>query len=184
MLPARLGEIGLEECRRVRLTRRFGRPRRIDEHERVWLVGEMFSGRATFSLNEQSLGESSGAAFEFPVTGLVAERNQLAIELVAAGPESGFCGDVALEIRCRAYLVNVDARLSGDELHVCGEIGGDADGVMDVYVLAEGSTIGYASAMAGKRFDIVTDRVPAESIPLRVELVNGAVVWYVAEVSR
>lgn len=184
-LPARLGECGLGDCRRVRFVRRFGRPRRIDEHERIWLVGEGLSGRAEFRLNGRDLGWHSGDAgpFAYHVTDSIGERNELAIDLSADEPSGGLWGDVALEIRCSAYLDEVTVRPKDGSLAVEGMIRGEASQPLDVYVLAAGRTIGYATCVAGQRFAVVTDDRPETAGEVRVELVNGAVVWYASDIS-
>src|SRR5947209_19779684 len=124
-LPARLGECGLGECRRVRFRRRFGRPRQIDDHERVWLIGEGLAGRGAFQLNGRVLGSHDGEAgpFAFPVTDLIAERNELTVDVAAEGPTDGLWGDVALEIRCMAYLTGLQAQpAAADQIRVTGEV--------------------------------------------------------------
>lgn len=183
-LPARFGECGLGECRRVLFRRRFGRPRSLDEHERIWLIGERVSGRAIIRLNGRLIGEIDNAAFQFPVTEVIGERNELAFELAGSGPDTGLWGDIALEIRCRAYLDNLATTIAENgDLRVNGRIAGEGDERMDVYVLAEDATIGYGTCRVGDSFDIATDRKPEKITPLRVELVNGAVVCYVAEIA-
>jgi len=65
---------------------------------------------------------------------------------------------------------------------VGGTVAGAANGPLDVYVLAAGRTVGYRTCNAGEMFAIVTDELPQDFEDVRVELVNGAVVWYAAEV--
>src|SRR5436189_202502 len=105
-LPARFCDGGLEMCHVVRFRRRFGRPRQIDAEERVWVIGEGLTGQADFHVNGQHLGTHAGAAgpFTFPITNLLRERNELTIDVAADGPDGGLWGDVALEIRRRAWL--------------------------------------------------------------------------------
>jgi len=69
-------------------------------------------------------------------------------------------------------------------LRVWGEVAGENDGPLELYVLTDGRTIGYRPCRAGEPFDIVTDELPAATDPtrmVRVDLVNGATVWYVIE---
>jgi hypothetical protein len=185
-LPARVAECGLGDARRVLFRRRFGRPRQIDAHERAWLIGEGLSGHAGFQLNGQSLGEHAGDAgpFAFPMTDLLAERNELAIELTADGPGGGLWGDVAIEIRCRAYLQDVrTAVVDGFRVRISGEVVGEADGPLDVYALADERTIGYQLCSAGTSFEIVTDELTTMPPEVRVELVNGAVNWWTVDLA-
>ncbi|HEY1381884.1 MAG TPA: hypothetical protein VGF55_34105, partial [Gemmataceae bacterium] len=184
-LPARLGECGLGEARQVRLRRRFGRPRTLDAYERVWLVGEGLTGRAEFRLNGHILGTPPGdtGPFAFPVTGFLAERNELVVELSPDGPDGGLWGDVALEVRCAAYLTGVRAEPAGAALRITGAVAGEADGSLEVYVLAAGRTVGYGTCPAGQTFDVVTDELSERPPDVRVELVNGAVVWYAVDVA-
>jgi hypothetical protein len=181
-IPAQFGECGLSGCRRVRFRRRFGRPRQLDECERVWLVGEGLSGRADLQLNGMVIGQIEGGAFAFPVVRPLDERNELIVNVTADG-DGGLWGDVALEIRCPAYLDNVRIEPANGGWRVVGEVAGEAEAPLDVYVLTGGRTIGYA-ACAGGRFEIVTEEIEMSPETMRVELVNGSVVWYVAEVSR
>jgi hypothetical protein len=181
-MPARLGDCGLGGCRRVLLRRRFGRPRQLDEHERVWLVGEGLSGTAEIRLNDDPIGTCSGGPFAIAVNAHIADRNVLDIDLVVAGADDGLCGDVAVEIRCRAYLSTVNAEREADgRLRVSGEICGEAEGRLDVYVLADGKTMAYRKCAAGERFALVTDDAVAAD-RIRVELVAGPVIWYAAEI--
>jgi hypothetical protein len=183
-MPARFSECGLGECRAVRFRRRFGRPRQIDAEERVWLIGEGLTGSGDFCLNGERLGSHAAAAgpFAFPITNLLAERNELSIYVAADGPDGGLWGDVALEIRRRAWLSDVrTAPADGGRLCVSGEILGEADGPMDVYILAGGHSVGYRSCAAGHKFEIVTDEPVDAAGEMRVEMVGGAVVWYVVD---
>jgi hypothetical protein len=183
-MPARFGECDFGDCRRVRFTRRFGRPRRLDEHERVWLIGEGLTGHAEFVLNGEVLGQHDGTngAFAFHVTRLIGERNELAIEITAESSEGGIWGDVALEIRCEAFLNNVRMEMINDgRLRVSGAVEGNTDGPLDLYVLADDHTIGYKQTKSVGTFEIVTDPLTDSPRELRAELVNGSVVWYVAE---
>jgi hypothetical protein len=186
VMPARFGECGLGEYRKVRFSRRFGRPRQIDGHERVWLVGEGLEGQAEISLNARHLVAHCGCdgPFEIPVSDLLTERNELAIEIEVGEPGGGLWGDVALEIRCRAYLKNMQLESAGDgnRLRVTGDVAGDADGPLEVYALADGMTIGYRMCSAGDRVELLIDDLPQAPSRIRVELVNGAVIWFAEEI--
>jgi hypothetical protein len=117
------------------------------------------------------------------VTDLLGERNELVVELAADDQAGGLWGDVALEVRCTAYLTGVRAEPAGAALRVTGEVAGEAGGPLEVYVLAAGRTVGYRTCAAGATFELMTDEFSDLPPEVRVELVNGAVVWYVMEVS-
>ncbi|HEX4592047.1 MAG TPA: hypothetical protein VH120_19085, partial [Gemmataceae bacterium] len=126
-MPASLAECGLGDYRRVRFRRRFGRPRQIDAHERVWLVGEGIVGRGSVKLNGFNIGEIGPGTFEFLVPEELAERNELTIELTADSPDDGLRGDVALEIRCSAYLRAVRSCAGdGGRLRIGGDVAGES----------------------------------------------------------
>jgi hypothetical protein len=183
-LPARLGECGLGDCRRVRFRRRFGRPRRIDSHERVWLIGEGLTGRAAFQVNGRRLGSHGGDAgpFAFRVTEFLGERNELTVELESSDAAGGLWGDVALEVRCAAYLSDVRATPVGGRLRVTGNVAGEADGRLEVYVLAGGRCVGYARCSAAAKFEVLTEDLSNAPPDVRVELINCAMIWYAVDV--
>src|SRR5262245_37057527 len=83
----------------LRLRRRFGIPRRLDAHERVWLTFAGIDSKASIWLNGRLLGdlETNNSAFEHDVTGLLGERNELAIEVALCEPDGCLCQEVALE---------------------------------------------------------------------------------------
>lgn len=74
---------------RTRHHRRFGRPRTVDDHETVWLVGEA-SGEVL--LNGELLGACDGR-FAFEVTNRLNPRNEVAVDT------AGEPGPVAVEVR-------------------------------------------------------------------------------------
>ncbi|MCI0378272.1 MAG: hypothetical protein L0215_11750, partial [Gemmataceae bacterium] len=68
-IPCLLSDVGLEGVAGlVRFQRRFGRPRRIDDHERVWLTFANVRGSAAVRLNDQTLGGGLTGDFSFDVT--------------------------------------------------------------------------------------------------------------------
>lgn len=77
---------------RTRYVRRFGRPRSTDDRETIWLVCDDLSGPATVSLNGTVIGE--GDAIAADVTGRLAERNEVAVEVGGGAPDG-----MAVEIR-------------------------------------------------------------------------------------
>lgn len=177
---------------RVCFRRRFGVPRRIDAHERVWVTGGGATGPARVWLNDELLGHhaAEGTSFEFPVLVPLRDRNELVIE-VASG---GLTGEVALEIRCAAYLRGVEAIARSDDgramLTVVGEVVGECERPLDLYVLWNGRNVAYQTVVArldGQPFDLRFDPADGASAScsadhrLRMELVNGATVWYALE---
>src|SRR5438477_6811861 len=76
---------------RVRFRRRFGLPRRIDSFERVWLTFGGVESSAAIWLNGQTLGqhEIANTPFEFSVTDLLRDRNELVVEVTAVGGAGG-----------------------------------------------------------------------------------------------
>ncbi len=76
---------------RVSRTRRFGRPRRLDPNERVWLVIEELPESGSVRLNGQELCDA-----RCDVTVLLLDNNRVEIDLPAAHE----LGDVFLEIGC------------------------------------------------------------------------------------
>ncbi len=75
----------------------------------------------------------------------------------------------------------------GGSLHAAGEVAGTAERPLDLYVVLDRSTVAYGTVEAhpeGRAFHLTAEGVRlAEGQPqdLRVELVNGAVVWYAWE---
>jgi hypothetical protein len=186
---------------RLRLRRRFGYPGRIDAHERVWLTFAGVPAAAEVWLNGQMLGRHDDPAepFDFEVTALLAVRNELVVQVDAPEGCTGPWGEVALEVRRTAYLRRVRAWVAatagGRVLHVAGEVAGTADRPLELYVLLDGATVHYTTLEAvpgGRPFQVTTERLseeqcrPRAGVPggghvVRVDLVNGAVLWYPIE---
>jgi hypothetical protein len=185
VMPARWGEIGLGEfAGSVRFRRRFGYPSRIDPHETVWLTFAGIAGRASIHLNGHALASAvaSSEPLECPITPLLRPRNELIVDIEATGPQSGLWGEVALEVRCTAYLRSVGVEWTDDCLTVQGEVVGVAEGPLELYALVDGRTVVYSPVSAlpeGQPFRFVSEPLagltPHE---FRVDLVSGAVVWY------
>jgi hypothetical protein len=191
-MPCRWGDAGLEGfAGRVRFHRHFSRPGRIDPHERVWLTFAGVEGSAEISLNERLLGRhvEAAAPFEFEVTPWLRLRNDLTVDVTAATDRGGLWGEVALEVRCSAYLHGVRWWLvdtgEGVRLHVAGAVVGTSDRPLELYALLDNHTVLYTSLEAepeGKAFRLVSEEVHVKDRALpygvRIELVNGASVWY------
>lgn len=176
----------------IRCRRRFGLPRHIDAHERLWLTFAGVTGNATVEVNGQLLGPHAGPGpFAFEVTAHLRQRNELVV-VVDAVADGGLWGEVALEIRCSAYLRGVRVWSSGAgpdaRLHAAGEVVGVADRRLDLYLLRDDRTVAYAAVdarPAGQPFQLTSEPLasleiaaPDEPGAFRVELVNGGSVWY------
>jgi beta-galactosidase/beta-glucuronidase len=100
-MPCRWRDGGLKDfAGRVRFRRHFGYPGRIDENEHVWLTFAGVEGVAEIWLNGQfvSRREEAQSPFEFHITSLLRDRNELQVE-VEGSETGGIYGEVALEIR-------------------------------------------------------------------------------------
>jgi hypothetical protein len=173
---------------RVRCRRRFGYPGRIDDYERVWLTFAGVKGTTKVWLNGQLLGRHEGPwPFELEVTRLLRPRNQLVVEVETPEGGGGLWGDVALEVRCTAFLRDVRVWITPEgrpDLHAAGNVVGTAERPLDLYVIRQRSTVAHAPVEAtpqGRPFHLVAEGVAADESDVRVELVNGAVVWYAWE---
>jgi hypothetical protein len=198
-MPCRWSEGGLPGfAGRVRFRRRFGFPGRLDAFERVWLTFEGADARAEVWLNSQFLGRHDGAQepFEFEVTSLLRVRNELIVEVEGSEKTGGLWGEVALEVRCSAYLRGVRfwADATGDQaiLHAAGELLGTCERPLELYVLLDGSTVAYRVLEAdatGRAFQLDSEQLgperqqPRDNPPhvVRVDLVNGASIWWTVE---
>jgi hypothetical protein len=193
-MPARWADAGLAGFSgRVRFRRRFGYPGRIDAHERVWLTFAGAGDRAEVALNGAALGTHEGPGpFEFEVTPLLLPRNELVVEVEGPAQRGGLWGEVALEVRCTAFLRGVRlwtaAAQGAIDLHACGEVVGSSDRPLDLYLVVGRSTAAYAAvapAPEGRPFHLTAERLDrgrgGERVAVKVDLVNGATVWYGVE---
>ncbi len=195
-MPCHWAAAGLADLGgRFRCRRRFGYPGRIDPHERVWLTVAGVADCAAVSLNGTPLGRVEGAGpVEFDVTALLRPRNELILDVEGPAAEGGLRGEIALEVRCTAFLrdIRVWAR-SGDraELHVSGTVVGSADEPLDLYAILGRRPVAQAQVTAepgGRPFHLeaadldpawlAEDGEPAKPGTVQVDLVNGANVWY------
>jgi hypothetical protein len=174
----------------VRLRRRFGYPGRIDTHERVWLIFEGVNGSALVHLNSILLGCKTTAAFEFEVTNLLQPRNELIIE-IERSPEAGLWEEAALEVRATAFLQSIRVWTTSVEdiveLHCNGKVVGTSWQPLDLYLLLDRSTLAYTTAVPtaeGAPFALTGTPVlqaGQATGTVKVDLVNGATVWYTFE---
>jgi hypothetical protein len=179
----------------VLLTRNFGYPGRIDSFERVWLTFAELTQSAEVSLNKTLLGKCDEKTLpsEWDVTSLLRPRNLLEVRLVADTDEGSLWGEVALEIRRTAFLRDVKACIEHNgettSLSVTGTVVGSCDRPLELYTLLEGKTVGYATVPLTETVNSFTMAIdehaleerevaPASVSDLRVELVDGGVVWY------
>jgi hypothetical protein len=194
-LPGRWGEFGLADfVGVVRLRRRFGLPRRLDDWERVWLTCAGATGQVKWRLNGTDLDMASDpdGRLESAVTELLRDRNELAVDVTAEGPDGGLWGEVALEVRCRAYLREVQARPScgpaGWVVHVAGSVvSEDPTDPLELYLLLGGQTQDYHRLQTDRLETPFRLTAPVEGrragseVDVRVDLVNGATIWHTAE---
>ena len=177
------------------LRRPFGYPGQIDEDERVWLTLAGYSHRGQITLNGVLLAseQAGDQPLEFDVTGLLRTRNLLEIELTGQ-EEGGLWGEVALEVRCLAFLREVRVEVIGEQdepgLRVTGQCVGPEGSFFDLYAVLNRRPVLYQSipaTLAGQRFLLVAEETPAASweseapgqpLVARIDLVKGAVVWY------
>jgi hypothetical protein len=194
MLPCRWRDGGLERFSgRVRYRRRFSWLARLDSHERVWLTCAGADSRAEFWLNGGRLGADAAAPgpFEFEISDLLRPRNQLQVEVEGVEDTGGLWGEVAVEIRCPAFLRDVKLELSdslaGTCLVIAGKTVGNSDRPLELYVLLDGSTIIYERVQPipeGSAFRFVSGCLPTADPPtvsarrVKVDLINGASAWH------
>ena len=201
-MPCHWNEGGLGDFTgRVRFVRHFGIPRQIDSHERVWLTFAGAHELAEVWLNGHFLGQHQGGqeSFEFQVTSLLRERNALKVEVESHSSLGGLWGEVALEVRRTAYLrgIHLWATFAGEtaHLHVAGTVAGTSERPLEVYAILNRSTIAYAPVDAGGGpFHLVSEELapecwqptgkgPPDLYEVRVELVEGASLWYTCELT-
>jgi hypothetical protein len=163
----------------VRLSRRFGYPGRIDAGERVWLVLEGLAAPVTVVLNGAALGTASGDA-SFDVTALLKPRNELVVDWPGdAGPGMPW-REVCLEVRRTAYLRGLRIVCAEGTVHASGVVVGESAAPLEVYVVADRTPVAYISLtrLEGEQPFELSGPVDAPVAEVRVELVQGAVVWY------
>jgi hypothetical protein len=185
-MPCRFRDCGLDDRGTAGFTRRFGYPGRIDDYERVWLTFAGVTGRADIHLNDSDLGSITDA-HEFEITSLLQERNLLQVDITGSGGDPGLHGEVALEVRRTAFLRNVRVSMT-DALEVSGEVVGNAEGPLEIYVVLDRMNVAYAVVEAGKQFHLTCPAVDVEDTThpthiVRVDLVQGASIWHREEIS-
>jgi hypothetical protein len=182
MYPHRIRLRGPWQAAPARRVRRFGWPRPPAGHEHVWLACDGVPAGSRVVLNDRPLGTCSEMSFERDVTDLLAERNGLTLEFDTDPGEAW--GDVALEVRCPAFLRDTRIRPVDDRLVATGLVVGPAGLGLELYALVGRRTVDYAAVEAdpaGRPFALSAPLPAAGSgePPLvQVDLVHGASVWY------
>jgi hypothetical protein len=186
-MPGRLGDTPLHSFRgRVRFGRAFGYPGRLDEQERVWLTFAGVEGQGMATLNNHLLGDLT-ATGEFEVTRLLQRRNILTVDIDCTEPSAGLWGEVALEVRMTAFLRQVVFARAASQVSATGLVVGRAERPLELYLLAQNRCQAYqqvTAAESGQPFSMTAQLAePGEDafLPVRVELIQGATVWYVVE---
>jgi hypothetical protein len=195
-LPCRWRDGGLAGfAGRVRFIRRFGQPRQIDPHEHVWIIFAAAEGIAEVRLNHQFLGryEPGAEQGEFEITALLQPRNVLTVDVESQTDQGGLWGEVALEIRCAAFLRNVRSSLVPEgqacRLQLTGEVAGEHDRPLELYALLNDATVVYRlvhSSPRGEPFHLLSEAMDLATVTsrpntVRLDLVDGAVCWYTVE---
>ena len=180
-LPAPLCQSPLaDHAGPVRFMRRFGYPGQIDSDERVWLLFDGLTSPAALTLNGADLGTATDRA-EFDITSRLLSRNELTVDLTVSPGQAIPWNEVWLEVRRTAYLRDVHVRIEGQSVQAAGLVVGHAEAPLDLYLLADGSSVAYISLTpleSGQPFQVGG---PVSAVPVaevRVELVHGGVVWY------
>ncbi len=170
----------------VRFRRRFGYPGQIDAHERVWIVFDGLASPVRVSVNGTDLGMHFVTA-EVDVTQLLGSRNELTLENTDLACGKGLWDEAALEVRCTAYLRDVQVQRVEGQIRARGEVVGTAEGPLELYLVADRSPAGYARvdpAEGVQPFELRGVGTNEEGKPVdraTIELVQGAVVWYRVE---
>src|SRR5207248_1136611 len=104
------------------------------------------------------------------------------LEMAESG--GGLWGEVALEIRCRAWLRGVTVAFRDGVLCLTGEAVGRADVPLDLYAILGRTTVIQATVTptdGGAPFALASDPLSANMLresAVRVELVCGSVAWH------
>ncbi|MCS7045989.1 MAG: hypothetical protein NZO58_06510, partial [Gemmataceae bacterium] len=151
----------------------------------VWLTCAGLAGTGAVTLNGHCLAQEQTGPFAFEVTQRLRQRNQLEIVVAGAAPEDGPWGEIALEVRCAAYLEGLTARRCDDGgAAVSGRLAGSWPDPLELYGLADGKPVYYQSlttAPGGVPFAFVVPAAPHPPRRLRVDLVNVAAIWHTWE---
>jgi hypothetical protein len=192
--PGLLKDCGLPDFQGiVRYRRHFGLPRKLDEHETVWITCAGVADSCIVWLNSERLANLANPRqpFEIEVTGKLQDHNELWLDIHYDHPNGGgLCGDVALEIRAGAWLDDLQVTLQacGENaiISLDGNLAGRFDSSLDLYALLDRRTVLQQIVLpesSGTRFHFETEAIPLDGAEhsLRVDLVYGSSVWYTVE---
>jgi hypothetical protein len=195
-LPCRWADLRLDNIGAVVFRRRFGLPRRLDDWERVWLTCARVDGRSDWHLNGAGVAMRADPAggLEADVTVLLRERNELTVRVERNSPDCGLYGEVALEVRCRAYLHGVRSFghcvAAGWQVRVTGVVVREhPDDPLELYLLIDGKSHDYRRVQGDESETPFLLTAPVEPKPagepmtVRVDLVSGATIWHTTEMN-
>ena len=183
-MPCLWRELGLEGFNGlVRFRRRFGYPGRLDGDERLWLTCFGVANPSALAVNGTELAHERTGSFEFDITPLLGMRNELVFDASVSAATVALWDDVILEVRSTAFLRNVNVRPLGDDLEITGEVVGEAQRPLELYVLVNRRHSAYAQIAPraeGQRFSLLTPLAPTAALPVsvQIDLVDAATVWY------
>jgi hypothetical protein len=175
------------------LRRRFGRPRNLDDWERVWLLqtDQPAAPRGHWTLNGTALtwSQRGDGLPRSDITTMLRERNELMVSVDSAA----FAG-AYLEIGGRAYVQNVQVqpRRVGQGyglLAMVDLVSEVADDPLEVYALIDGENFAYRGPLsfAGQvrnEFRIEDRDLPAGlSVTVKIDLICRSTVWDSCELS-
>jgi hypothetical protein len=169
------------------LRRRFGRPRQLDDWERVWLIPmNGIPGTGLWRLNGEILNWSrrGDELSRAQITAILRDRNELIVEW----PNNAFFEGAILEIGCRAFIQNVRAQpiRQGDHLTLSAAIdlvSECIDDPLELYALLNGETEGYFGPFSTNRpliheFQLSARTFsPGEPVTLRIDLICRSTIW-------
>jgi hypothetical protein len=133
---------------------------------------------------------SAERVWQHDVTALLRRRNVLQLKLDTNKADQPAVRDITLEIRCTAYLRDVGIRLSHQgralRLQASGKVFGTAERDLELYLLAGDARVAYSVIKPqpqGSDFELSSEELHAHTrrVAARLELINGAVVWYELE---
>ena len=167
---------------RVRLVRRFGYPGTLEAHERVWLRLPLLAEGSVVHLNGMAFER---IAREYDISDLLRPRNELRVEM-DIGQDSPVWEGAVIEVRALAFLDDLELVRTPTHVGLRGVVAGSIDSMLELYLVADRRPLGYATLAPGDepRFELL---VPvrhddgSEVRNLRLDLVCGAVVWYIYE---
>src|SRR5205807_9455120 len=117
----------------------------------------------------------------------------------SASERGGLWGEVALEVRCPAYLRDVQitptVSRSSVDLRATGWVCGASAEPLDLFLLLEGKALVHHQVEPGplhKRFELLAPGLDVQRAPegsqltarlykARVDLVHGTIIWYGVE---